>query len=100
MKDGCLQASGSYKDIELTHPHIIAKWNSIIAKANAKEQQQNKWVKKKLRKEKLKIVFYFNSWIDWPFGTWIIKKKEKKHSRFFIIIAAVNAKDNERRMKE
>ncbi|TMW53931.1 hypothetical protein DOY81_000988 [Sarcophaga bullata] len=41
LKDGCLQASGSYKDIELTHPHIIAKWNSIIAKANAKEQQEN-----------------------------------------------------------
>ncbi|KAM7354688.1 sulfonylurea receptor [Cochliomyia hominivorax] len=39
LKDGCLQASGSYKDIEVTHPHIIAKWNSIIAKANAKEQQ-------------------------------------------------------------
>ncbi|XP_046812011.1 ATP-binding cassette sub-family C member Sur, partial [Lucilia cuprina] len=39
LKDGCLQASGSYKDIEITHPHIIAKWNSIIAKANAKEQQ-------------------------------------------------------------
>ncbi|KAI8119905.1 ATP-binding cassette sub-family C member Sur, partial [Lucilia cuprina] len=41
LKDGCLQASGSYKDIEVTHPHIIAKWNSIIAKANAKEQQNN-----------------------------------------------------------
>ncbi|XP_065358147.1 ATP-binding cassette sub-family C member Sur [Calliphora vicina] len=41
LKDGCLQASGSYKDIEVTHPHIIAKWNSIIAKANAKDQQNN-----------------------------------------------------------
>ncbi|KAH8273788.1 hypothetical protein KR044_000666 [Drosophila immigrans] len=43
MKDGRLQACGSYKDIELKQPHIIAKWNSIIAKANAnaKDQQQN-----------------------------------------------------------
>lgn len=45
MKDGRLQACGSYKDIELKQPQIIAKWNSIIAKANenAKDQQQ-KWV--------------------------------------------------------
>ncbi|XP_061401063.1 ATP-binding cassette sub-family C member Sur-like, partial [Musca vetustissima] len=41
LKDGCLQASGSYKEIAATHPHIIAKWNSIIAKANEKEQQNN-----------------------------------------------------------
>ncbi|KAH8377825.1 hypothetical protein KR093_007269 [Drosophila rubida] len=44
MKDGRLQACGSYKDIELKQPHIIAKWNSIIAKANANAkdpQQQN-----------------------------------------------------------
>ncbi|XP_030561712.1 ATP-binding cassette sub-family C member Sur isoform X1 [Drosophila novamexicana] len=43
MKDGRLQACGSYKDIELKQPQIIAKWNSIIAKANenAKDQQQN-----------------------------------------------------------
>ncbi|XP_075149498.1 sulfonylurea receptor [Haematobia irritans] len=39
LKDGCLQASGSYKDIAATHPQIIAKWNSIIAKANEKEKQ-------------------------------------------------------------
>ncbi|XP_017856779.1 PREDICTED: ATP-binding cassette sub-family C member Sur [Drosophila arizonae] len=43
MKDGRLQACGTYKDIELKQPQIIAKWNSIIAKANenAKDQQQN-----------------------------------------------------------
>ncbi|XP_019895246.1 ATP-binding cassette sub-family C member Sur isoform X2 [Musca domestica] len=41
LKDGCLQASGSYKEIAATHPHIIAKWNSIIAKANEREQQNN-----------------------------------------------------------
>lgn len=48
MKDGRLQACGSYKDIELKQPQIIAKWNSIIAKANANSkdlQQQLKWVR-------------------------------------------------------
>ncbi|XP_037957308.1 ATP-binding cassette sub-family C member Sur isoform X2 [Teleopsis dalmanni] len=41
MKDCHLQAAGSYKDIELKYPHIIAKWNSIVAKAREKEQQSS-----------------------------------------------------------
>uniref|UniRef100_A0A1A9ZP07 ATP-binding cassette sub-family C member Sur n=1 Tax=Glossina pallidipes TaxID=7398 RepID=A0A1A9ZP07_GLOPL len=40
LNDGCLQASGSYKDIEVTHPHIIAEWNSIIAKSIEEEEKR------------------------------------------------------------
>uniref|UniRef100_A0A1A9WKE0 Uncharacterized protein n=1 Tax=Glossina brevipalpis TaxID=37001 RepID=A0A1A9WKE0_9MUSC len=40
LNDGCLQASGSYEDIEIAHPHIIAEWNSIIAKSIEEEKQQ------------------------------------------------------------
>ncbi|XP_033235782.1 ATP-binding cassette sub-family C member Sur isoform X5 [Drosophila pseudoobscura] len=38
MKNGRLQACGSYGDIESKHPQIPAKWNSIIATSNAKKQ--------------------------------------------------------------
>ncbi|XP_037885915.1 ATP-binding cassette sub-family C member Sur isoform X2 [Glossina fuscipes] len=40
LNDGCLQASGSYEDIEVTHPHIIAEWNSIIAKSIEEEEKR------------------------------------------------------------
>ncbi|XP_055905091.1 ATP-binding cassette sub-family C member Sur isoform X2 [Eupeodes corollae] len=30
MKDGCMQAAGSYKDIEANHPKIVDRWKSII----------------------------------------------------------------------
>lgn len=40
MKDGSLQAAGSYKDIEEEHPNIVKIWNAIIAKANEKEMQK------------------------------------------------------------
>ncbi|XP_054082882.1 ATP-binding cassette sub-family C member Sur [Zeugodacus cucurbitae] len=34
MKNGQLQATGGYKEIELKYPHIVAKWQTIIAKVN------------------------------------------------------------------
>ncbi|XP_017075895.2 ATP-binding cassette sub-family C member Sur [Drosophila eugracilis] len=37
IKDGRVEACGSYADIELMHPKITAKWNSIIALAKAKK---------------------------------------------------------------
>jgi len=32
-----VEACGSYAEIELMHPRITAKWNSIIAMAKAKK---------------------------------------------------------------
>ncbi|XP_046866471.1 ATP-binding cassette sub-family C member Sur [Drosophila willistoni] len=55
MKDGRLQACGSYKDIELKQPHIITKWNSIIAKANAKEKDQQQHQAEKTSRERWKL---------------------------------------------
>ncbi|XP_052850782.1 ATP-binding cassette sub-family C member Sur isoform X2 [Drosophila gunungcola] len=37
IKDGRVEACGSYADIELMHPRITSKWNSIIAMAQAKK---------------------------------------------------------------
>ncbi|XP_037710283.1 ATP-binding cassette sub-family C member Sur [Drosophila subpulchrella] len=37
IKDGRVEACGSYAEIELMHPRITAKWNSIIAMAKAKK---------------------------------------------------------------
>ncbi|XP_044315367.1 ATP-binding cassette sub-family C member Sur isoform X2 [Drosophila rhopaloa] len=37
IKDGRVEACGSYADIELMHPSITSKWNSIIAAAKAKK---------------------------------------------------------------
>ncbi|XP_050319801.1 LOW QUALITY PROTEIN: ATP-binding cassette sub-family C member Sur [Bactrocera neohumeralis] len=34
MKNGQLLATGGYKEIELKYPHIVAKWQTIIAKVN------------------------------------------------------------------
>lgn len=36
MKEGRVEACGSYSEIEQKHPRITAKWNSIIALAKAK----------------------------------------------------------------
>ncbi|KAH8351886.1 hypothetical protein KR084_000433 [Drosophila pseudotakahashii] len=37
IKDGRVEACGSYADIELMHPRITAKWKSIIEMAKAKK---------------------------------------------------------------
>lgn len=37
MKDGCVQAAGSYKDIEAKHPKIINTWNSIVTRTYDRE---------------------------------------------------------------
>ncbi|XP_017462085.1 PREDICTED: phosphopantothenoylcysteine decarboxylase subunit VHS3-like, partial [Rhagoletis zephyria] len=43
MKNGQLQATGDYKEIELKYPHIVAKWQTVIAKVNqqAEEEESN-----------------------------------------------------------
>ncbi|KAH8255681.1 hypothetical protein KR038_008446 [Drosophila bunnanda] len=41
MKEGRVEACGSYSEIEQKHPRITAKWNSLIALANAKKDNSN-----------------------------------------------------------
>ncbi|XP_036329688.1 trigger factor-like [Rhagoletis pomonella] len=43
MKNGQLQATGDYKEIELKYPHIVAKWQTVIAKVNqqAEDEESN-----------------------------------------------------------
>lgn len=38
MKNGKVEACGSYSDIELMHPSITAKWTSILAMGKAKRE--------------------------------------------------------------
>ncbi|XP_020715182.1 ATP-binding cassette sub-family C member Sur isoform X2 [Ceratitis capitata] len=40
MKNGQLQATGDYKEIELKYPHIVAKWQAIIAKLNERMAEE------------------------------------------------------------
>ncbi|KAH8374388.1 hypothetical protein KR200_009826 [Drosophila serrata] len=41
MKEGRVEACGTYSEIEQKHPRITAKWNSLIALANAKKDNSN-----------------------------------------------------------
>ncbi|SPP85605.1 ATP-binding cassette sub-family C member Sur [Drosophila guanche] len=41
MKEGRLEACGSYAEIESKHPQITAKWKSIIAQNAAKAKKEN-----------------------------------------------------------
>ncbi|KAH8334240.1 hypothetical protein KR059_007880 [Drosophila kikkawai] len=41
MKEGRVEACGSYSEIEQKHPRITAKWNSIIALAKAKKDNSS-----------------------------------------------------------
>ena len=40
MKNGAVEAVGSYKDIESKHPYIVNTWNDLIVKANEREQRK------------------------------------------------------------
>ncbi|XP_033249469.1 ATP-binding cassette sub-family C member Sur isoform X2 [Drosophila miranda] len=56
MKNGRLQACGSYGDIESKHPQIPAKWNSIIATSNAKKENDSQNHVERTASERWKLL--------------------------------------------
>ncbi|XP_067621301.1 ATP-binding cassette sub-family C member Sur isoform X2 [Eurosta solidaginis] len=57
MKNGQLEATGDYKDIELKYPHIVAKWQTIIANANARAEnnESNSCIAGRTARERWKL---------------------------------------------
>ncbi|KAH8249165.1 hypothetical protein KR032_006949 [Drosophila birchii] len=56
MKEGRVEACGSYAEIEQKHPRITAKWNSIIALAKAKKDNSDQNPTDKTACERWKLL--------------------------------------------
>ncbi|XP_016965404.2 ATP-binding cassette sub-family C member Sur isoform X2 [Drosophila biarmipes] len=56
IKDGRVEACGSYAEIELMHPKITAKWNSIIAMDKAKKENVSQNPGEKTAGERWKLL--------------------------------------------
>ncbi|XP_017042869.2 ATP-binding cassette sub-family C member Sur [Drosophila ficusphila] len=56
IKDGRVEACGSYADIELMHPRITSKWTSIIAMAKAKKDNTSQNPVEKTAGERWKLL--------------------------------------------